>query len=55
MGFLEVCVDALDLTGKYDLSAPGGRLFAILMLVAAIFLCRALKKSRQDQDRSPGS
>jgi hypothetical protein len=48
MGFLEVCVDVLQLSDNYDLTALEGRLFSILVLVAAIFLSRILKAPRKD-------
>ncbi len=48
MGFLEVCVDVLQLSDNYDLTTPGARLASFIILVAAIFLSRILKAPRKD-------
>ena len=49
MGFLEVCVDVLQLHDNYNLTSSAGRLFSLLVLVAAIFLARILKAPRKDE------
>jgi uncharacterized membrane protein affecting hemolysin expression len=48
MGFLEVCVDVLQLSDNYNITSATGRLFTLLVLVAAIFLARILKPPRKD-------
>ena len=48
MGFLEVCVDVLQLSDSYNLTSPGARLASFIILVAAIFLARLLKAPRKD-------
>ena len=48
MGFLEVCVDVLQLHDNYNVTAPAGRLFTLLVLVGAIFLARILRAPRKD-------
>jgi hypothetical protein len=49
MGFLEVCVDVLQLHDNFDLTTPSARLFSFIILVAAIFLSRILKAPRKDE------
>jgi hypothetical protein len=48
MGFLEVCVDVLQLSDNYNLTSSTGRLFSLLVLVAAIILSRFLKAPQKD-------
>ena len=48
MGFLEVVVDVLQLHDNYDLTSTTGRLFTLLVLIAAIILSRFLKAPRKD-------
>ena len=48
MGFLEVCVDVLQLHDNYNITSNEGRLFTLLVLVAAIFLSRFLKAPQKD-------
>jgi len=48
MGFLEVVVDVLQLHDNYDLTSTAGRLFTLLVLIAAIILSRFLKAPRKE-------
>ena len=47
MGFLEVCVDVLQLQDNYNIMSTEGRLFSFLVLLAAILLSRFLKAPRK--------
>ncbi len=44
MGFLEICVDMMNLSGIYDIQSPAYRLFGFVYLLAALFLARNMKK-----------
>ena len=48
MGFLEVCVDVLQLHDNYNITSTAGRLFSLLVLLAAIIVSRFLKAPRKD-------
>jgi hypothetical protein len=48
MGFLEVCVDVLQLPDNYHITSAAGRLFSLLVLLAAIIVSRFLKAPRKD-------
>ena len=48
MGFLEVCVDVLQLHDNYNLTSPEGRWFSFIVLLAAIILSRFLKAPRKN-------
>lgn len=48
MEFLEVCVDVLQLSDNYNITSTAGRLFSLLVLLAAIILSRFLKAPRKD-------
>jgi|YelNatPaOPRAMG01_1025707.scaffolds.fasta_scaffold81170_2 hypothetical protein len=47
MGFLEVCVDMMNLAGTYDLASPAYQAFSFGYLLAALFLARQLRKPRK--------
>ncbi len=49
MGFLEVAVDVLQLHDNFDITSTAGRLFTLLVLIAAIILSRFLKPPRKDE------
>jgi hypothetical protein len=48
MGFLEVVVDVLNLSAKYDFTQPEYRIVSFIFLVAAILLAFNLKAPRKD-------
>ena len=48
MGFLEVCVDVLQLSDNYNITSTEGRLFSLLVLLAAIILSRFLKAPQKE-------
>jgi hypothetical protein len=48
MGFLEMAVDVLQLQNNYNLTSSAGRLFTLLVLVAAIIVSRFLKAPQKD-------
>jgi len=49
MGFLEVCLEMMNLGGTYDVTSPHYRLASFIILVAALFLARHLKAPRKDE------
>lgn len=47
MGFLEICVDMMNISGNYDLNSPAYQVFSFANLLAALFLARNLKKPKK--------
>lgn len=50
MGFLEVCVDMMNLAGTSDFATPAYQVVSFANLLAALFVVRHLKKP-QKEDR----
>jgi hypothetical protein len=47
MGFLEVCVDMMNLAGTANLASPAYQAFCLANLLAALFAVRHLKIPRK--------
>ena len=48
MGFLEVCVDMMNLAGTFDLASPAYQVASFATLLAALFAVRHLKKPKKE-------